>query len=241
MKILKEKINSMYWTSTFISFDNISSEGIHKVRFEEYIIHHNMLNKCPFHKPNLCFSHITGEYLFLYCSLHLCTKWATVKVTVLKIWQHPAAIGSAAVHYLTWTAASAVSSGPQLWTDGIHVISWVVKKKKIKFKWYNFIHMETHENIQVFRLLFSLRENIMLWKHYAVCEWVWMWVTESFPLFSLLSCSHDARYDFGSKWGPVNIHLLISYYQQLQQNWCTKLWHVNHTGVSLQKIIKQGL
>lgn len=52
MKILKEKINNMYWTSTFISFDNISSEGIHKVRFEEYIIHHNMLNKCPFHKPN---------------------------------------------------------------------------------------------------------------------------------------------------------------------------------------------
>jgi len=35
------------------------------------------------------------------------------RVTIVKIWQHPA-IGSAAVHCLTVTAASAVSSGPQL-------------------------------------------------------------------------------------------------------------------------------
>jgi len=35
------------------------------------------------------------------------------RVTMVKIWQHPA-IGSAAVHCLTGTAASTVSSGPQL-------------------------------------------------------------------------------------------------------------------------------
>jgi hypothetical protein len=35
------------------------------------------------------------------------------RATMVKIWQHPA-IGSAAVHCLTGTAASAVSSGPQL-------------------------------------------------------------------------------------------------------------------------------
>ena len=47
---------------------------------------------------------------------------------MVKIWQHPA-IGSAAVHCLPGTAASAVSSGPQLQTDCIHVISWAVKNK----------------------------------------------------------------------------------------------------------------
>jgi hypothetical protein len=73
-----------------------------------------MLNKCHFHKSN-CYvlPTLLVNILFFFLQLTFVNKMSHSRVTMVKIWQHPA-IGSAAVHCLTGTAASTVSSGPQL-------------------------------------------------------------------------------------------------------------------------------